>query len=101
MCNALRISGLGGTPWASVVPYLDAAAKCRQFTNIVSKDSTVAGVDAGGGGSKNGEGRGAASHAVMLALPTASGDAFHDLQGGDGAGARRHPEHMRRCSMRT
>uniref|UniRef100_A0ACD5U391 Uncharacterized protein n=1 Tax=Avena sativa TaxID=4498 RepID=A0ACD5U391_AVESA len=69
--NALSISGLGATPWASVAPCLDAAAKCRRFADVVSADREVAGV---GGGSKDGGGRGGASHAAVLALPTADGD---------------------------
>ncbi|VAH07337.1 unnamed protein product [Triticum turgidum subsp. durum] len=70
--NALSISGLGGTPWATVAPYLDAAAKCRRFADVVSEDRAVAGV--GGDGNKNSVGRGGASHATVLALPTAPGD---------------------------
>ncbi|CAM0955538.1 unnamed protein product [Alopecurus aequalis] len=70
--NALSISGLGATPWAVVAPYLDAAAKCRRFADVVSEDRAVSGVD--GGGSKDGGARGGASHDAVLALPTAAGD---------------------------
>ncbi|KAK1696650.1 hypothetical protein QYE76_013347 [Lolium multiflorum] len=67
--NALSISGLGATPWAAVAPYLDTAAKCRRFADAVSEDRDVA-----GGGSKDVGGRGGASHAAVVALPTAGGD---------------------------
>jgi hypothetical protein len=67
--NALSISGLGATPWAAGAPYLDTAAKCRRFADAVSEDRDVA-----GGGSKDVGGRGGASHAAVLALPTAGGD---------------------------
>ena len=70
--NALSISGLGATPWTAVAPYLDAAAKCRRFADVVSEDREVAGVNSGG--SKDGGGSGGASHAAVLALPTTAGD---------------------------
>jgi hypothetical protein len=69
--NALSVSGLGATPWAAIAPYLDAAAKCRRFADVVSEDREVAGVVVG---SKDVGVYGGASHAAVLALPTAGGD---------------------------
>jgi hypothetical protein len=69
--NALSVSGLGATPWAAVAPYLDAAAKCRRFADVVSEDREVAGVVVG---RKDVGVYGGASHAAVLALPTAGGD---------------------------
>uniref|UniRef100_J3M736 Uncharacterized protein n=1 Tax=Oryza brachyantha TaxID=4533 RepID=J3M736_ORYBR len=36
--SALSISGLGATPWASFAPYVDEAAKCRRFADVVSQE---------------------------------------------------------------
>ncbi|AQK93796.1 E3 ubiquitin-protein ligase SGR9 amyloplastic [Zea mays] len=61
VASALSVSGLGGTPWAALGPYVDAAAKCRRFADAVA-------AVAGDGGTKDGEGSGAASYAAVLAL---------------------------------
>jgi hypothetical protein len=66
--SALSISGLGATPWASLAPYVDAAAKCRRFADVVSQERVAV------GGGKDGEWRGGASYAAVLAMPPAAGD---------------------------
>ncbi|KAL6609981.1 hypothetical protein ACP70R_039950 [Stipagrostis hirtigluma subsp. patula] len=65
VASALSVSGLGATPWAALAPYVDAAAKCRRFADVVSSAD---------GAGKDGEGCGGASHAAVLALPAAAGD---------------------------
>ncbi|KAJ1262872.1 hypothetical protein BS78_09G142000 [Paspalum vaginatum] len=68
VASALSVSGLGATPWAALAPYVDAAAKCRRFADVVSADRAV------GGPAKGGNGSGGASYAAVLALPPAAGD---------------------------
>uniref|UniRef100_K3ZA02 RING-type domain-containing protein n=1 Tax=Setaria italica TaxID=4555 RepID=K3ZA02_SETIT len=53
-------------------PYVDAAAKCRRFADVVSADR--GGAIGVGTTMKEGGGSGAASHAAVLALPPAAGD---------------------------
>uniref|UniRef100_A0A0D9WGE8 RING-type domain-containing protein n=1 Tax=Leersia perrieri TaxID=77586 RepID=A0A0D9WGE8_9ORYZ len=62
--SALSISGLGATPWALLAPYVDAAAKCRRFADVVSQERAT----------KDGEWSGGASYAAVLAMPPAAGD---------------------------
>ncbi|KAF0922774.1 hypothetical protein E2562_001161 [Oryza meyeriana var. granulata] len=68
--SALSISGLGATPLASLGPYVDAAAKCRRFAEVVSQER----VSIGGAGGKDGEWSGGASYAAVLAMPPAAGN---------------------------
>ncbi|KAL5230102.1 hypothetical protein ABZP36_028878 [Zizania latifolia] len=68
--SALSISGLGATPWASLAPYADMAAKSRRFADVVSEERTAA----VGEGRKDGEWSGGASYAAVLAMPPAAGD---------------------------
>nr|XP_034584969.1 LOW QUALITY PROTEIN: E3 ubiquitin-protein ligase SGR9, amyloplastic [Setaria viridis] len=72
VASALSASGLGATPWAALAPYVDAAAKCRRFADVVSADR--GGAIGVGTTMKEGGGSGAASHAAVLALPPAAGD---------------------------
>ncbi|RLN28394.1 E3 ubiquitin-protein ligase SGR9, amyloplastic [Panicum miliaceum] len=67
VASTLSVSGLGATPWAALAPYVDAAAKCRRFADVVPSSTARGAV-------KDGAGSGAASHAVVLALPAAAGD---------------------------
>ncbi|KAG8068744.1 hypothetical protein GUJ93_ZPchr0005g14703 [Zizania palustris] len=67
--SALSISGLGSTPWASLSPYVDAAAKCRRFADVVPEERAAA-----GGGRKDSEWSGGASYEAVLAMPHTSGD---------------------------
>ncbi|KAL5203492.1 hypothetical protein ABZP36_014444 [Zizania latifolia] len=67
--SALSISGLGSTPWASLAPYVDAAAKCRRFADVVPEERAAV-----GGGRKDSEWSGGASYAAVLAMPHAAGD---------------------------
>ncbi|EEE63699.1 hypothetical protein OsJ_18517 [Oryza sativa Japonica Group] len=66
--SALSISGLGGQPLGVAAPYVDAAAKCRRFADVVSQERVAV------GGGKDGEWRGGASYAAVLAMPPAAGD---------------------------
>ncbi|XP_062181334.1 E3 ubiquitin-protein ligase SGR9, amyloplastic-like [Phragmites australis] len=69
VASALSVSGLGATPWAALAPYVDAAAKCRRFADVVSEDRAAV-----GGIGKEGEGSRGASYAAVLALPPVAGD---------------------------
>ncbi|OEL24113.1 hypothetical protein BAE44_0014868 [Dichanthelium oligosanthes] len=73
VASALSVSGLGATPWAALSPYVDAAAKCRRFADVVSSSAGRGAVGVGGT-TKDGAGSGAASYAAVLALPPAAGD---------------------------
>jgi len=67
VASALSVSGLGATPWAALAPYVDAAAKCRRFADVVASAAPSS-------AAKDGGGSGAAAHAAVLALPAAAGD---------------------------
>ncbi|XP_062232543.1 E3 ubiquitin-protein ligase SGR9, amyloplastic-like [Phragmites australis] len=67
VASALSVSGLGATPWAALAPYVDAAAKCRRFADVVSEDREL-------GVGKDGDGSGGASYAAVMTLPPAAGN---------------------------